>query len=53
MSEQHTRRNILRTGLAAAGLGIMGVPDWVMPALAQGAAVVPKIPDQKWKKDEG
>ncbi len=41
MSEQHTRRNILRTGLAAAGLGIMGVPDWVMPALAQGATVVP------------
>ncbi|MCC6991340.1 MAG: molybdopterin-dependent oxidoreductase, partial [Acidobacteria bacterium] len=41
MSEQHTRRNILRTGLAAAGLGLMGVPDWVMPALAQGATVVP------------
>ena len=41
MSDQHTRRNILRTGLAAAGLGIMGVPDWVMPALAQGATVVP------------
>lgn len=41
MSHQHTRRNILRTGLAAAGLGIMGVPDWVMPALAQGATVVP------------
>ncbi len=41
MSEQHTRRNILRTGLAAAGLGIMGVPDWVLPALAQGATVVP------------
>ena len=41
MCEQHTRRNILRTGLAAAGLGIMGVPDWVLPALAQGATVVP------------
>ncbi len=41
MSEQQTRRNILRTGLAAAGLGIMGVPDWVLPALAQGATVVP------------
>ncbi len=41
MSEQHTRRNILRTGLAAASLGIMGVPDWVLPALAQGATVVP------------
>ncbi len=41
MSEQHTRRNILRTGLAAAGLGLMGVPEWVLPALAQGATVVP------------
>ena len=41
MSEQHTRRNILRTGLAAASLGIIGVPDWVLPALAQGATVVP------------
>ncbi len=41
MDLQHTRREILRGGLAAAGLGMMGVPEWVLPALAQGAAVVP------------
>ena len=41
MDVQQTRRDILRGGLAAAGLGMMGVPDWVLPALAQGATVVP------------
>ena len=41
MSEQHTRREVLRGGLAAAGLGVLGVPEWVLPALAQGATVVP------------
>jgi DMSO/TMAO reductase YedYZ molybdopterin-dependent catalytic subunit len=41
MSEQHTRREVLRGGLAAASLGVIGVPDWVLPALAQGATVVP------------
>lgn len=41
MSEQHTRREVLRGGLAAASLGVLGVPEWVLPALAQGATVVP------------
>jgi len=41
MSEQHTRREVLKGGLAAASLGVLGVPEWVLPALAQGAAVVP------------
>ncbi len=41
MSEQHTRREVLRGGLAAASLGVLGVPEWVMPALAQGATAVP------------
>ena len=41
MSEQHTRREVLRGGLAAASLGVLGVPEWVLPALAQGASVVP------------
>ena len=41
MSEQHTRREVLRGGIAAASLGVLGVPDWVLPALAQGATVVP------------
>ena len=35
------RRDILKTGLALAGLGIVGLPEWVLPALAQGEAVVP------------
>lgn len=41
MSEQHSRREVLRGGLAAATVGMLGVPDWVLPALAQGATVVP------------
>ena len=45
MSEQTTRREVLRGGLAAAGLGVLGVPEWVLPALAQGATVVPFIGD--------
>jgi DMSO/TMAO reductase YedYZ molybdopterin-dependent catalytic subunit len=35
------RRDILKTGLALAGLGIVGIPEWVLPALAQGETVVP------------
>ena len=35
------RRDVLRAGLALAGLGIVGIPEWVLPALAQGETVVP------------
>jgi DMSO/TMAO reductase YedYZ molybdopterin-dependent catalytic subunit len=35
------RREVLKTGLAVAGLGLIGVPDWVLPALAQGETLVP------------
>ena len=35
------RRDILKTGLALAGLGIVGIPEWILPALAQGEDVVP------------
>ena len=38
---QVTRRDIVRTGLALAGLGLVGVPEWVLPALAQSETVVP------------
>src|SRR5437868_6149012 len=51
MANQHARRDILRGGLAAAGLGILGVPEWVLPALAQGETLVPftDIPDNvRW-----
>jgi DMSO/TMAO reductase YedYZ molybdopterin-dependent catalytic subunit len=36
-----TRRRLLQGGLAAAGLAALGVPEWVLPALAQGEVVVP------------
>jgi DMSO/TMAO reductase YedYZ molybdopterin-dependent catalytic subunit len=41
MQNQPTRRDILRQSLVAAGLGLVGVPEWVLPALAQGETVVP------------
>lgn len=42
-----SRRDVLKTGLAVTGLGLMGIPDWVLPALAQGETVVPftDLPD--------
>ena len=47
MTRQNTRREILKGGLAAAGLGVLGFPEWVMPALAQGETLVPftDLPD--------
>jgi len=36
-----TRRDVLKAALALAGVGILGVPEWMMPALAQGEEVVP------------
>jgi DMSO/TMAO reductase YedYZ molybdopterin-dependent catalytic subunit len=35
-----SRRNVLKTGLAVAGLGVLNVPEWMLPALAQGETVV-------------
>ena len=52
MTTQSTRRDILRGGLAAAGLGILGIPEWALPALAQGETPVPftDIPENvKWE----
>src|SRR4051812_10392852 len=40
MTIQNTRREILKGGLAAAGLGMVGIPEWALPALAQGETVV-------------
>ena len=47
MTRQNIRREILKGGLAAAGLGVLGFPEWVMPALAQGETLVPftDLPD--------
>jgi DMSO/TMAO reductase YedYZ molybdopterin-dependent catalytic subunit len=38
---QNTRREILKGSLAVAGLSLLGVPDWAIPAMAEGAALVP------------
>jgi DMSO/TMAO reductase YedYZ molybdopterin-dependent catalytic subunit len=36
-----TRRDVIKGGLAAAGLAAVGIPEWALPALAQGETVVP------------
>jgi DMSO/TMAO reductase YedYZ molybdopterin-dependent catalytic subunit len=36
-----TRRDVLKGSLAAAGLAAFGIPEWAVPALAQGETVVP------------
>src|SRR5437016_4388947 len=41
MANQSTRRDILKGGLAVAGLSIFGFPEWALPALAQGETLVP------------
>ena len=52
MTIESTRREILIGGLAAAGLGVLGIPEWALPALAQGETVVPftDIPENvRWE----
>jgi DMSO/TMAO reductase YedYZ molybdopterin-dependent catalytic subunit len=41
MTNRNTRRDMLKGTLALAGLGLVGVPDWMLPALAQSETVVP------------
>jgi DMSO/TMAO reductase YedYZ molybdopterin-dependent catalytic subunit len=41
MTHQHTRRDVLRGTFATASLGLLGIPEWVLPALAQGETLVP------------
>ena len=41
MKTTNTRRDMLKGGLAVAGLGMLGMPEWVLPALAQGEVLVP------------
>ncbi|MAM84618.1 MAG: hypothetical protein CL472_08130, partial [Acidobacteria bacterium] len=47
MTIQSTRRDILKGGLTVAGLSLLGVPEWALPALAQGETLVPftDLPD--------
>jgi DMSO/TMAO reductase YedYZ molybdopterin-dependent catalytic subunit len=41
MTNQRTRREILKGSLAFAGLSVFGIPEWALPALAQGETLVP------------
>src|SRR5215467_11999938 len=41
MSTQRTRREILKGSLAFAGLSVFGLPEWALPALAEGETEVP------------
>ncbi|HEY2150676.1 MAG TPA: molybdopterin-dependent oxidoreductase [Vicinamibacterales bacterium] len=52
MSLERTRREILKGGLAVAGLGVISVPEWALPVMAQGETLVPftDIPDNvRWE----
>ena len=41
MTTRHSRRDILKGSLALAGLSVAGLPEWALPALAQGETLVP------------
>ena len=41
MRSDYTRRDVLKSGLAAAGLPFLCLAEWELPALAQGDIVVP------------
>ena len=47
MMKRTSRRDILKGSLALAGLGVVGLPEWALPALAQGETAVPftDLPD--------
>src|SRR5256885_14737891 len=52
MSMQHSRRDVLRGGVAVGGLGILGIPEWALPALAADETLVPftDIPENvRWE----
>ena len=41
MANHHSRRDVLRGSLALTALGVFGIPEWALPALAQGETLVP------------
>jgi DMSO/TMAO reductase YedYZ molybdopterin-dependent catalytic subunit len=52
MNTQTTRREILKGSLALTGLGVLGIPEWALPVLAQGETLVPftDIPENvRWE----
>jgi DMSO/TMAO reductase YedYZ molybdopterin-dependent catalytic subunit len=42
-----TRRDVLKGGLAVAGLSALGIPEWALPVMAQGEVLMPftDLPD--------
>jgi DMSO/TMAO reductase YedYZ molybdopterin-dependent catalytic subunit len=49
---QPSRRHIIKGGLAVAGLGVLNVPEWMLPVMAQGETLVPftDIPENvRWE----
>src|SRR5919202_1877342 len=52
MAMERSRRDVIKGGLALAGLAAVGIPDWALPVLAQGETVVPftDIPENvRWE----
>jgi DMSO/TMAO reductase YedYZ molybdopterin-dependent catalytic subunit len=41
MTKKSSRREVLRGTLALAGWSLLGLPEWALPALAQGETLVP------------
>jgi DMSO/TMAO reductase YedYZ molybdopterin-dependent catalytic subunit len=41
MTIENSRRDLLKGSLALAGLASLGIPEWIMPVLAQGEVLVP------------
>jgi DMSO/TMAO reductase YedYZ molybdopterin-dependent catalytic subunit len=41
MIKETTRRDVMKGGLALAGLSMVGIPEWALPVMAQGETVVP------------
>ena len=48
MTRHTKRRDILKGSLALAGLGVLGIPEWAVPALAQGETLMKftDLPDE-------
>jgi len=40
MAKEFSRRQLIRGGAALAGLAALGIPEWALPALAQGEEVI-------------
>ncbi|HEX7136835.1 MAG TPA: molybdopterin-dependent oxidoreductase [Vicinamibacterales bacterium] len=52
MMNSPSRRDVLKGGIAVAGLGVLNLPEWAMPALAAAETLVPftDIPENvRWE----